>query len=109
VKIAVKSHWWESTHSLEGLVSSPAKVKTVQRSKPVSAMQVLLLPSVQAILATNYCTYSYKKKTPWTESAGDLCRPSDRRLSVKLILTFSDRGMSRGQRGGSRMAVISDF
>jgi hypothetical protein len=34
----------------------------------------------------------YKKKTPWSESAGELYRPSDRRLSAKWLPTVSDRG-----------------
>jgi hypothetical protein len=32
-----------------------------------------------------------RTKTPWSESASELYRPSDRRLSVKLTPTFSDR------------------
>jgi hypothetical protein len=31
------------------------------------------------------------KKTPWLESASELYRPSDRRLSAKLVPTFADR------------------
>jgi hypothetical protein len=31
-----------------------------------------------------------QKRTPWAESASALCRPSDRRLSAKLVLTFAD-------------------
>jgi hypothetical protein len=31
-------------------------------------------------------------KTPWSESASELYRPSDRRLSAKLVPTFADRG-----------------
>jgi hypothetical protein len=31
-------------------------------------------------------------KTPWPESASELYRPRDRRLSAKLVLTFADRG-----------------
>jgi hypothetical protein len=38
------------------------------------------------------------KQTPWPESTNDLCRPSDRRLSAKLMPTFVDRGVSRSQR-----------
>jgi hypothetical protein len=34
------------------------------------------------------CVYIYK--TPWPESASELYRPSDRRLSAKLVLTFAD-------------------
>jgi hypothetical protein len=33
-----------------------------------------------------------KKKTPWSESASELYRPSDRRLSAKLVPTFEDKG-----------------
>jgi hypothetical protein len=33
-----------------------------------------------------------KKKTPWSESASELYRPSDRRLSAKLLPTFADKG-----------------
>jgi hypothetical protein len=32
------------------------------------------------------------KKPPWHESAKELYRPSDRRLSAKLVPTFADRG-----------------
>jgi hypothetical protein len=42
------------------------------------------------------------KKTPWSESASELYRPSDRSLSAKLVPTFADRGG-----GESPMAVIS--
>jgi hypothetical protein len=31
-------------------------------------------------------------QTPWSESASELYRPSDRRLSAKLVPTFADRG-----------------
>jgi hypothetical protein len=31
------------------------------------------------------------KQTPWPESASELYRPSDRRLSAKLLQTFADR------------------
>jgi hypothetical protein len=33
-----------------------------------------------------------KKKTPWPESANELCRPSDRRLSAKLVPNFRIEG-----------------
>jgi CBS-domain-containing membrane protein len=33
-----------------------------------------------------------KKTPPWSESASELYRPSDRRLSAKLVPTFADRG-----------------
>jgi hypothetical protein len=31
------------------------------------------------------------KQTPWSESASELYRPSDRRLSAKLVPTFANR------------------
>jgi hypothetical protein len=34
----------------------------------------------------------HTKQTPWPESASELYRPSDRRLSAKLVQTFADRG-----------------
>jgi hypothetical protein len=34
----------------------------------------------------------YTKTTPWPESASELYRPSDRRLSAKLVPTLADRG-----------------
>jgi hypothetical protein len=42
-----------------------------------------------------------KKKKMWPQSESELYRPWDRRLSVKLVLTFADRGVPRGQRDGS--------
>jgi hypothetical protein len=39
----------------------------------------------------------------------ELHRPSDRRLSAKLVPTFADKDVWRSQRGGSPTAVISDF
>jgi hypothetical protein len=49
------------------------------------------------------------KQTPWPESASELYRPCDRRLSEKLVPTFADRGVSRSQCGGPPTAVISGF
>jgi hypothetical protein len=31
------------------------------------------------------------KQTPWSESGSELYRPSDSRLSAKLVSTFADR------------------
>jgi hypothetical protein len=36
---------------------------------------------------------NFRSKTPWSESASELYRSSDRRrLTAKLVLTFADRG-----------------
>jgi hypothetical protein len=37
-------------------------------------------------------SYSSNKQTPWSDSASELYRPSDRRLSVKWLPTFADKG-----------------
>jgi hypothetical protein len=37
-------------------------------------------------------TKKQTKQTPWSESASELYRPSDRRLSAKWFPTFADRG-----------------
>jgi hypothetical protein len=54
-------------------------------------------------------TFQTNKQTPWTESANEQYRPSDCRLSAKLVPALADRGMSRSQRGGTPTAVISIF
>jgi hypothetical protein len=41
---------------------------------------------------TGFVDFFYRKITLWPESASELYRPSDRRLSAKLVPTFSDRG-----------------
>jgi hypothetical protein len=41
------------------------------------------------------------KKNSVAWSASELYRPSDRRLSAKLVPILADRGVSRSQRGGS--------
>jgi hypothetical protein len=55
------------------------------------------------------CFNEVLKKTPWSESASELYRPSDLLLSAKLVPTFADRGVSHGQCGGYPTAVISVF
>jgi hypothetical protein len=50
-----------------------------------------------------------KNKTLCPESASALYRPSDCRLSAKLVSTFADRGVSRSHRGGSPTVVLSAF
>jgi hypothetical protein len=43
-------------------------------------------------IATGRIFYITLKRTTWPESASELYRRSDRRLSAKLIPTFADRG-----------------
>jgi hypothetical protein len=47
----------------------------------------------------NTCTKTINQ-TPWPESASELYRPSDRRLSAIIVPTFTDRGVSRSQCDG---------
>jgi hypothetical protein len=46
---------------------------------------------VQVWSLTNIVT-NIIKETPWPESASELNRPSDRRLSATLMPTFKNRG-----------------
>jgi hypothetical protein len=43
-------------------------------------------------ISRNYHSEIKKKTTPWSESASELYRPSDRRLSAKWLPTFAYRG-----------------
>jgi hypothetical protein len=43
-------------------------------------------------IPTERCNYINEEKTSWPESASELYRTSDRRLSAKLMQTFADRG-----------------
>jgi hypothetical protein len=47
-----------------------------------------------------------KNQTPWLESASELYRPSDHRLSAKLVQTLADRGRMVS---GSPRPLISVF
>jgi hypothetical protein len=39
-----------------------------------------------------YSYYSWHHSTPWSESASELYRPSNRRMSAKWLPTFADKG-----------------
>jgi hypothetical protein len=41
---------------------------------------------------SNLRFHKQKKQTPWSESASELYRPSDCRLSAKGLPTFADKG-----------------
>jgi hypothetical protein len=58
-------------------------------------------PRHSAKCITTDCKINFDlKKTPQHESASELYRPSDRRLTAKLVPTLGDRGVSRGQCDG---------
>jgi hypothetical protein len=47
---------------------------------------------VKVVLMSTHLIMKKYGKTPWSESASELFRPSDRRSSVKLVPTVADRG-----------------
>jgi hypothetical protein len=55
----------------------------------------------RAIPYMSYCRVLKLKLNSVALSASELYRERDRRLSVELMPTFEDGGVSRGQRGGS--------
>jgi hypothetical protein len=59
----------------------------------------LLSPKIQGSVSISVAKKS--TLTPWLESANKLYRPSDRRLSAKLVPTFTDRGVFCAVRAGA--------
>jgi hypothetical protein len=51
----------------------------------------------------------YDRQIKWPESASELYRPSNRRLTAKLVPTFADRGVSRSQSRGFPKALLAVF
>jgi hypothetical protein len=47
--------------------------------------------SLRTLKETQAVISNYNMKTPWPESASELYRPSDLRMSAKLVPTFADR------------------
>jgi hypothetical protein len=69
--------------------------------RPVTGIVLLLFTTVAPFcIPSLFCHIQFdaawsrrvKFKTPWPESASELYRPSDCRLSARLVPTFSDRG-----------------
>ena len=54
-------------------------------------------------------THTTDTTPPWPKSASELYQQSGRRRSAKLVPTFAERGVSRGQRNGSPRPLISVF
>jgi hypothetical protein len=65
-----------------GTVERPQKL--IPRDTNVSSFEICFCLSGQ--------TLQDNSKTPWPESASELYRPRDRRLSAKLLPPFADRG-----------------
>jgi hypothetical protein len=56
------------------------------------ATPILPAPFNLLCLSLSVTWQNNNKHTPWAESASELYRPSDRRLSTKLVPTFADTG-----------------
>jgi hypothetical protein len=65
--------------------------------------------TMEANHLTLYYLLTYNETNPWPESANELYRPSDHRLSAKLLPTFGDRRVPSSQLGVSPTTVISAF
>jgi hypothetical protein len=80
--------------------------QTAVRLSTLRAGHLLLLGRFLVLVPSRGSVYlravvKTKKQTPWSQSASELYRPSDRRFSAKRLPTFADRGVPRGQRDGS--------
>jgi hypothetical protein len=73
----------------EGNLSAPDHFLTGYKQRWQSAWCPQVL-NKGLFLPNKFCCE--KKKNPWPKSASELYRPSDRRLSAKLVPTFADRG-----------------
>jgi hypothetical protein len=58
----------------------------------VCAKRQLNMSAIQNYLIFELWNTKTNKQPPWSESASELHRPSDRRLSAKWLVTFADRG-----------------
>jgi hypothetical protein len=64
----------------------------IEIKKRFSETSYARLNGVTTQRTTIRITAKTRLKIPWPESASELYRPSDRRLSAKLVPTFADRG-----------------
>jgi hypothetical protein len=93
-----KSHRWHTSLSLTVRLAARASTQTDVAGLPAGWFCVsrdweeLHKHRIRSFTPCNkrHC-YNYNW-TPWPETASELYRPSDRRLSAKLVPTFSDRG-----------------
>jgi hypothetical protein len=76
-------------------VHASDRAATVVRKFTFYLYQLLKYLKIMSHISRNTATwrkgYSYSFKTPWPEFESELYRPSDRRLSAKLVPTFLDR------------------
>jgi hypothetical protein len=93
---------WLSTDSLQlSLKSGPHASETESIRSSISTseswLKSLLEPEpYEVVRGSIYCPIAptgrlYWNMTPWHESASEIYRPKDRRLSAKLVPNFEDR------------------
>jgi hypothetical protein len=70
---------------------------------------VELIYDVLPKTAPNYEMLLASFKAQWPESASELFRPSNVRVSAKLVPTFANRGVSRSRYNVSTAAVFLAF
>jgi hypothetical protein len=66
-------------------------INEVKCLKYASDLVIIFKNSDLTSQGTHYISMT-NKQTPWFQYASELYRPSDRRLSVKLVPTSADRG-----------------
>jgi hypothetical protein len=62
---------------------------------PVSILKLsvgTLWTKIYVLLGSSFSIEQNNNQSPWPESGSELYRPSDSRLSAKLVQTFADRG-----------------
>jgi hypothetical protein len=65
------------------LIETPDRLQPLHVATDLLAIEIILRQHNPFLLI---------HKTPWAESASELCRLIDRHLSAKLVPTFADRG-----------------
>jgi hypothetical protein len=87
--------------SVDLLIFPSSRNIALELTQPLTEMRTRNLPLVKARpapKASSRCTLpimeveTKKKQTPWSESASEIYRPSDRRFSAKWLPTFADKG-----------------
>jgi hypothetical protein len=83
---------WKTWNTSVTTVCVPAEIWTKCSTQVKPEPTCMVTAYVLSELLTWWRKKKKKKKTPWSESANEVYRPSDRRLSAKWLPTFADKG-----------------
>jgi hypothetical protein len=86
--------WWRNI-SIKMCDFEPTTQNYVPQSRTLYALMSVQKSTCRlqgSKVQTRFSHTQKKKQTPWLMSASELCRPSDRRLSAKLVPNLADRG-----------------